>query len=160
MPAIPIRRVVTTHDSNGRAKVLFDGPAPRQVKFREGSDTTLIWVNEGLPASNAGDEDTSMQDIGTEIHNGAVFRIVDYTPGVVPRVHRTQSVDYAIIMSGTIWMELDDGAEVQLNAGDVLVQRGTIHNWVNKGPDMARVAFVIISAEPVQTAAGQLGAQG
>ena len=160
MPAIPIRRVVTTHDSAGRAKVLFDGDAPRQIKFREGSDTTLIWVSEGLPAINEGDEDSSLKDIGTEIANGAVFRIVDYSPGVAPRVHRTQSVDFAVVMSGQIWMELDDGEEVNLKAGDVLVQRGTIHNWVNRGTEICRIAFVIISSETVHGRDGELHAEG
>lgn len=160
MPQIPIRRVVTTHDASGRAKVLFDSNAPRQINFRKGSDTTLIWVADGLPAQNDGDEDTSMLDIGTATENGAVFRIVDFSPGVLPRVHRTQSIDFAVVMSGTIWMELDDGEEVVLNAGDVLVQRGTVHNWVNKGTEICRVAFVIISSEPVKTLAGKLEAHG
>lgn len=160
MPQIPIRRVVTTHDSAGRAKVLFDGDAPRQINFRPGSDTTLVWVADSLPASNAGDEDTSMLDIATAVDNGAVFRIVDFSPGVAPRVHRTQSIDFAVVMSGTIWMELDDGEEVVLNAGDVLVQRGTVHNWVNKGSEICRVAFVIISSDPIDTGSGTLDAHG
>ena len=160
MPQLPIRRVVTTHDSAGKAKILFDDDAPRQINFRPGSDTTLIWVADNLPASNAGDADTSLLDIGTAVENGAVFRIVDFSPGVAPRVHRTQSVDFAVVMSGTIWMELDDGEEVALHAGDVLVQRGTIHNWVNRGEDICRVAFVIVSSDPVAAAGGQLDAHG
>jgi len=160
MPAIPIRRVVTTHDSSGRAKVLFDGDAPRQLKFREGADTTLIWVSDSLPAKNFGDEDTSMMDIGTAVPSGAVFRIVDYSPGVGPRRHRTESIDFAVVMSGQICMELDDGEEVVLNAGDVLVQRGTVHNWVNPGPEICRMAFVILSAEKVHAADGELHAEG
>lgn len=160
MPQIPVRRVVTTHDPAGRAKVLFDGAAPRQINFREGSDTTLIWVVDSLPASNAGDVDTSLLDIGTAVERGAVFRIVDFSPGVVPRVHRTQSIDFAVVMSGKIWMELDDGEEVVLNAGDVLVQRGTIHNWVNRGTEICRVAFVILSSEPIETGQGKLDAHG
>lgn len=160
MPAIPLRRVVTTHDQSGRAKILFDGPAPRQIKFREGSDTTLVWVADGFPASNSGDEDTSAADIGTAISNGAVFRVVDFSPGVAPRVHRTQSIDFAVVISGRIWMELDDGEEVVLNSGDVLVQRGTVHNWVNRGNEICRVAFVILSAEPIATESGELHAHG
>jgi quercetin dioxygenase-like cupin family protein len=160
MPVLPIRRVVTTHDDAGRAKVLFDGPAPRHINFRKGSDTTLIWVADGLPASNEGDADTSMVDIGTAVDNGAVFRIVDFSPGVEPRVHRTQSIDFAVVISGTIWMELDDGVEVVLSAGDVLVQRGTVHNWVNRGTEICRVAFVILSSKPITTTGGGLHAHG
>jgi quercetin dioxygenase-like cupin family protein len=160
MPAIPIRRVVTTHDSDGRASVLFDGNAPRQIKFREGSDTTLVWVSEGLPASNVGVEDTSAMDIGTAIENGAVFRIVDYSPGVAPRRHRTQSIDFAVVMSGEIWMELDDGEEVNLKAGDVLVQRGTVHNWANRGTEVCRIAFVILASNPLHAGGGELHPEG
>jgi quercetin dioxygenase-like cupin family protein len=156
----PIRRVVTTHDSAGHAKLLFDGSAPRQIKFREGADTTLIWVAEGLPASNLGDEDTSTRDIGTAIESGAVFRVIDYAPGVGPRRHRTESIDFAVIMSGSISMELDNGAEVLLRAGDVLVQRGTIHNWINRGTEVCRIAFVILSSAPIRTLEGELRAEG
>lgn len=160
MPVIPIRRVVTTHDTAGRAKVLFDDVAPRNINFRKGSDTTLIWVADQLPASNEGDEDTSMLNIDTAVDSGAVFRIVDFSPGVAPRVHRTQSIDFAVVMSGSIWMELDDGVEVVLNAGDVLVQRGTVHNWVNRGSEICRVAFVIVSSKPITTGGGNLPAHG
>ena len=160
MPLIPIRRVVTTHDDSGRATVLFDSPAPRQINFREGSDTTLIWVTEGLPANNTGDNDTSELNIGTEIENGAVFRIVDFSPGVAPRRHRTESIDYAVVMSGEISMELDDGESVLLKAGDVLVQRGTIHNWVNNGTEVCRMAFVILSAKPFNVGDRELKAEG
>jgi hypothetical protein len=64
------------------------------------------------------------------LNHGTVFRVVEFGPVVAPRNHRTDSVDYAVVMSGEIDMELD-GNFVHLKAGDVLVQRGTIHNWVN-----------------------------
>ena len=81
-----------------------------------------------------------------------------YEPGVSPRNHRTDSIDYAVVISGAIDMELDDGVVVKLKAGDVLVQRGTIHNWVNRGTEACVIAFVLISAKPV-TAGGQAAAR-
>jgi quercetin dioxygenase-like cupin family protein len=75
--------------------------------------------------------------------------VVQYQPGVSPRNHRTDSIDCAVVMSGSIEMELDDGVTVKLKAGDLLVQRGTIHNWVNHGPEVCTIAFVLISAKPV-----------
>ena len=75
--------------------------------------------------------------------------IVECGPGVAPRNHRTDSVDYAVVMSGEIDMELDDSV-VHLKAGDVLVQRGTIHNWVNGGTQPCVIAFVLIDAKPVE----------
>jgi quercetin dioxygenase-like cupin family protein len=91
--------------------------------------------------------------------NGTVFRIVEYAPGVSPRVHRTDSIDYAVVMSGEIDMQLD-GSLVHLKAGDVLVQRGTIHNWVNNGTVPCVIAFVLVDAEPVTAGGKVLAASG
>src|SRR4029077_6747863 len=76
-----------------------------------------------------------------------------------PRNHRTESVDYAIVMSGEIVMEID-GATVHLRAGDVMVQRGTIHNWTNPGTEPCIIAFVLVAAKPVERAGKLLGATG
>ncbi len=76
--------------------------------------------------------DGAKQIIGTAMKERAVFRVIEYAPGVTPRNHRTDSIDFAVVMSGEIDMELDDEV-VRLKAGDVMVQRGTIHNWVNNG---------------------------
>jgi uncharacterized cupin superfamily protein len=61
-------------------------------------------------------------------------------------MHRTKSIDYAVVLSGEIDMLLDD-SEVHLKAGDVLVQQGTNHAWVNRGKENCRIAFVLIDAE-------------
>ena len=90
---------------------------------------------------------------------GTVFRIVEYQPGVAPRNHRTESLDYAVVLSGEIDMELD-GSAVHLRAGDVQVQRGTIHNWVNRGTEPCVIAFVLIAAKPVERAGRRLDAVG
>jgi quercetin dioxygenase-like cupin family protein len=84
-----------------------------------------------------------------------VFRVVQYDPGVAPRNHRTESIDYAVVLSGEIDMELD-GSAVHLRAGDVLVQRGTMHNWVNRGTKPCVIAFVLVAAKPME----RLGAVG
>jgi quercetin dioxygenase-like cupin family protein len=89
-----------------------------------------------------------------------VFRVVRYEPGVTPRNHRTDSIDYAVVISGAIEMELDDSVLVKLKAGDVLVQRGTIHNWINRGTEPCVVAFVLVSAKPVSANGKQLHAEG
>ncbi|MEI9925917.1 MAG: cupin domain-containing protein [Bradyrhizobium sp.] len=89
-----------------------------------------------------------------------MFRVVSYQPGVSPRNHRTDSIDCAVVISGEIDMELDDSVMVHLKAGDLLVQRGTIHNWVNHGPEVCNIAFVLISAKPVTATGGVLHAEG
>ena len=100
-----------------------------------------------------------MRKTGTSLDNGTVFRILELARGVSPRNHRTDSIDYAVIMSGEVDMELDD-TTVHLKAGDVLVQRGTIHNWVNRGTEPCVIAFVLIAAKPVTVGGKVLNAQG
>jgi quercetin dioxygenase-like cupin family protein len=88
-----------------------------------------------------------------------VFRVVQFMPGATPRNHRTDSIDYGIVISGQLDMELDVGT-VHLKAGDLVVQRGTIHNWVNKGTEPCVMAFVLIDAKPVAVAGKVLHAAG
>ena len=88
-----------------------------------------------------------------------MFYVVEFAPGVGPRNHRTDSIDYVVVMSGEIDMELEDSV-VHLRAGDVLVQRGTIHNWVNRGSGSCVIAFVLIDAKPVEAGGKVLNAVG
>ncbi len=105
--------------------------------------------SEGFPVDNDGNADTSGRKIGiSTIDNGTVFRVVSFGPGVTPRNHRTDTIDYATVISGEIDMELD-GTSVHLKAGDVLVQRGTLHNWVNNGTVPCVIAFAMIAAKSV-----------
>ncbi len=83
--------------------------------------------------------------------NGTILRVTRYGVGVGPRMHRTASnIDYVFVMSGSIDMEMDEGKVVHLNQGDILVQRGTIHNWVNPGPEHCIVAFVLMGSNTVE----------
>ena len=155
-----LRRVVTGHDDKGRAKVMIDEQVNNVFSPRPGAAFSVIWSCEGSPISNDGFEDPSKKTIPTSIDNGTVFRIVSYDPGVTPRNHRTDSIDYAVVMHGEIDMELDDGVVVHLKAGDVLVQRGTIHNWVNNGKVPCIIAFTLIAAKPVTVNGKPLNAHG
>ncbi|MFZ0194145.1 MAG: cupin domain-containing protein [Pseudolabrys sp.] len=157
--SINVRRVVTGHDDQGRAKVLIDETVKNVASQRPGALYSVIWSSEGFPANNDGDADPSGKKIGTTISDGTVFRIVSFGPGVAPRNHRTDSIDYAVVMSGEIDMELDVG-KVHLKAGDVLVQRGTIHNWVNTGSEPCVIAFTLVSAKSVTAGGKMLPAQG
>ena len=118
--SLNIRRVVTGHDDKGRAKVLIDEQVKNVIAPRPGALYSVIWSSEGFPVDNDGDVDPSAKKIATTIPNGTVFRIVSFGPGVAPRNHRTDSIDYAVVMSGEIDMDLD-GTTVHLKAGDVLI---------------------------------------
>jgi len=157
--SLSIRRVVTGHDEQGRAKVLVDEQVSNVISTRPGANSAVIWSSDTLPVDNDGDTDPSRKQIGTFIPGGSVFRVVSFGPGVAPRNHRTDSIDYAVVISGEIDMELDIGS-VHLKAGDVLVQRGTIHNWVNKSTAPCVIAFALVSAKPVTAGGKTLHAHG
>ena len=166
----PVRRVVTGH-RDGKAVVLFDSAAPNQ-KLRQASGvvSTLLWVTDEAPADIAGSSDRAAREIGVPPPpNGTIFRVVDFPPaagtrsreavlkemGVAdhdsarhPAMHRTRSVDYAVVLEGEIDMLLDD-SEVHLEAGDVVVQQGTNHAWVNRASGDCRIAFVLIDANGI-----------
>jgi mannose-6-phosphate isomerase-like protein (cupin superfamily) len=153
--SLQLRRVVTGHDANGRAVVKIDELVSNVTSRRPGHAATVVWTTEGYPVDNDGDGDAGKWDGVIPLPNGTVFRVIQYDPGVAPRMHRTDSIDYCVVMSGEIDMRLDD-EKVHLKAGDVVVQRGTIHDWVNNGTEPCLIAFVLIDAKPV----GNLKAQG
>jgi quercetin dioxygenase-like cupin family protein len=157
--ALQFRRVITGHDASGRAVVAIDEVAKNLVSSRPGATAGVVWTTEGFPVDNSGEEDAGLRKTGTTLDNGTVFRILELAPGVSPRNHRTDSIDYAVVMSGEVDMELDD-ATIHLKAGDVLVQRGTIHNWVNRGTEPCVIAFVLIAAKPVTIGGKVLRAEG
>ena len=171
-----IRRVVTGHDENGKAIVVMDGEASNvRIREASGIRSALFWVTDSTPADISGIADEADREIGVAPPQaGSIFRIVEFPPekdidgtldnkemmkemgldstagaGEKPRhpgMHRTESIDYAVIVTGEIDMLLDD-SEVHLKAGDFVVQRGTNHAWVNRGGEPCRIAFILIGAK-------------
>jgi quercetin dioxygenase-like cupin family protein len=158
--SLRLRRVVTGHDEHGKARVISDDVMTNIVQKRPGYSSSVAWSTESLPADNADGWDGAPHEVGNTVPNGAVLRVVRYEPGVAPRMHRTDSIDYAIVVSGEIDMQLDDDEEVHLAAGDVIIQRGTIHNWVNRGSEPCVIAFVLLGARPVAAGEQTLTATG
>src|SRR5262245_47937630 len=156
---LKIRRVITGHDHNGKAVVLIDEMSRNVISRRERHHSCVVWSTASFPVDNSGVGDESSRPVGAPPPEGTVFRIIEYGPGVAPRNHRTNTIDYAVVISGEIDMELDDDV-VHLRAGDVLVQRGTIHNWVNRGTEPCVIAFALIAAHPVVRSGKTLEAMG
>ena len=143
-----IRRIVTSHDAAGKAVVWIDGPATNH-RFPEPEVTsTLIWVTDEAPADYTGDADAGQRVLGTAPPAGGTrFCVIEFQPGNESHMHRTDTIDYVICMSGEIDIELDEST-VHMKAGDILVQRGTNHSWVNRGTAPARLAFVLLDGKP------------
>lgn len=172
-PPPGIRRIVTTHDPNGNAVVLSDGLAPNVGVRSSGIKSTLIWTTNSMPATYSNGDRGGVK-IGTGPAPGmTILRVVEFPPadashgnaesaavlaemGIAqpsgerrpprhPHMHATDSVDYAIVLEGEIDMLLDEG-EVHVKAGDILVQQGTNHAWVNRSAQPCKIAFVLIDS--------------
>ena len=168
-----IRRVVTKLDASGKAVVMIDERA-RLTAPRPPNYAANIWVTDKSLPDFSSTDDRGKAKIGlVPPKSGTAFRIVDFAPesqgeqptdmnhmmkivgpeapkkGLPPRhpmMHRTRTLDYAIILSGEIDMLLDD-SEVHLKAGDVLVQQATNHAWVNRSGKPCRVAFILMDSQ-------------
>ena len=173
----PIRRIVTGHNAQGKSIFVSDGPSPHVLTLPGAGDfgLTNLWVTDRAPASNEGSADAAARTIVLEPPaNGTIFRVVEFPPekrgGTFdrdaafsamgadhamdpdasrhPGMHKTSSVDYAIVLSGEIWALMDEG-ETLMRAGDTLVQRGTNHAWANRSDAPCLVAFILVNASPV-----------
>lgn len=169
------RRVVTGHDAGGKAIIESDTVAAQYLERpnRPGVRLTNFWLSDGTPAEYDGPTETCTGDF--ILHppaNGSVFRCVEFKPedpevlagldgraafaemgaaaNIVedarhPFMHRTDSLDYAIVLTGEIWMLMDAPEDdVLLKAGDVVIQRGTNHAWSNRGSETCIIAFVLV----------------
>ena len=147
--ALNVRRVVTANDESGKAVVWIDDKASNFRANRPGATSVLVWTTDSTPADLTDREDLGARSMSRPPpHHGTIFRIMELEPGNGQDMHVTPTIDYALVISGEIDMELDDGVEVHLKQGDVLVQRGTIHNWVNRGTEPCTLAFILIDASP------------
>jgi quercetin dioxygenase-like cupin family protein len=147
-----IRRVVSGHSAQGRSIVLIDELVETIEVAPDQAKVACLWSTEGWPADNNDDRDRSKLFRGTPSTSGSLFNVADFPPGCYFPPHRTLTLDYILVIAGSITLELDKPTTVTLNAGDLLVQRGTLHAWHNKSNDWARVAFVLAAAKPIEIA--------
>ena len=172
-----VRRVLTGHDSEGRSTIIADGLAAniKEMASMPGLALTDLWETSDAPADNDGHADAAARPVRLEPpKNGTILRVVEFPPdsqwrnradsreafksigaahttdksSADPMMHRTSTVDYAIVLKGEIYAVMERG-ETHLKAGDILVQRGTNHSWSVRGKEAAMVAFVLVSAKPL-----------
>jgi quercetin dioxygenase-like cupin family protein len=148
-----------------------------EVPAVPGLVVTDLWETTTAPADNSGDKDAVDRPVHLEpVSTGTICRVVEFPPDKSwqgkgdsvskaafeamgaghakdahssnPMMHKTASVDYAIVLEGEIWAVMDDG-ERRMSAGDVLIQRGTNHAWSNRTDKPALVAFILVGAKPL-----------
>lgn len=172
----PVRRVVTGEDAEGRSRVVEDGTVePFVSRVLGGAVFHRLWGTDATPAapgdgSVASDADFFPPPAGFRVvmftvppESRGTVKVLDPVtarrevdqrlPGLLdhmerdaPGFHRTATVDVVFVLEGEVWLELDDGDEVQLAAGACVVQNGTRHRWRNHGPDAARLLAVLVGA--------------
>jgi len=171
-------RFVTGLNDKGQSTVTIDDDAPNVMKVEgwPGAYVSELWVTDSCPVDNSGDTDTSLRPIQHEpTPLGSIFRVAEFpseTSGGIdsraafnqigtrnkpsdedigkhPTMHYTDSIDYVIVISGEMHMQMEDGEEVLLRQGDCVVQRGTKHAWVNRSGKPCVIAAVLIDAEPL-----------
>jgi quercetin dioxygenase-like cupin family protein len=143
-----IRRIVTGHDASGKAMVWKDAVqsgAPTPVDKISGK---LIWATDETPYDYARDEDMAERKLGIAPPAGGTrFSVIEIQPGNAAYMHRTDTIDYIVCVAGEIDMQLTEET-VKMRAGDVMVQRGTDHAWINRGSVAARIAVVLVDGKP------------
>lgn len=143
-----IRRVVTGHSSDGQAIFSSDESFETIIIPSGDAAMTTIWTTATVPADCNDETDGRNRDTGTTLKGGSVIRIVDMLPNASSPMHRTSSIDYGIILSGKIELELDNQVFKTIEAGEIIVQRGTIHQWRNPSKDeICRIVFVLTEAK-------------
>ncbi len=143
---LPIpRRIVTGHDEAGRSVVLSDGPTPTTESLDNGAAFHEIWATADTPAPISATEPVEPTARPLQVApdpRGTIVHVIDMPPGSVAPMHRTQTIDYGVVLDGEVDLELDDGSVLTMTRGDVVVQRGTTHAWHNRSATPARLFFV------------------
>jgi quercetin dioxygenase-like cupin family protein len=148
-PLPKFRRVVTAHDADGKPVIWIDGDATNHKFPSERISSTLMWSTDATPTRLLGDDDEGARILGSAPpQNGTRFTMMEFEPGNAGHLHRTDTVDYVICVAGEIDMFLDDTRFVTVRAGDVVIQRGTDHAWVNRSDRPCRLAVVLVDAVP------------
>ncbi len=114
-------------------------------KMQPAVSVANLWLNT-LPPSLDGADPTQRDFPVLPSGGGAVFRILELAPATAPHMHKTETIDYVVVLAGTVSMLLDDGTELAMKPHDVMIQRATVHGWANRGSEPCRFATVVIDA--------------
>ena len=143
-----MKRVVTGHNQDGKSEFVSKGEAPRVVTSEHGNQITYCWGTQRTPVVPAtGGDPTPAMSSHFPSPGGTSFFIVEFAGNSESRMHSTDTVDYAMVVAGEIWLALEDGAEMHLTLGDCVVQNGTRHAWYNRKPEPCVMVATMVAAE-------------
>jgi quercetin dioxygenase-like cupin family protein len=145
-----IRRIVTGHDAQGRSLISDDSLIESHPgKMDAAINIADLWLN-ALPPSLDGADPAKSDFPVLPSNGGAVFRVLELMPGTAPHMHKTATIDYIVVLAGTLSMLLDDGTELAMKPHEVMIQRATVHGWANRGNEPCRFATVVVDAAGAQ----------
>ncbi len=148
---------ITSHNGAGKA-IIHTSEKPKATLYPEHRfASTNLYVTTAMPVDLNDDIDLKQSQnvissgkLGVVQSKGTVIRYADFAPSSKGFIHRTQSLDYGIVMEGSIVLELDDGNTTLMSRGDIAIQRATMHGWHNpSGTEWARLLFVLQDCEPL-----------
>ena len=145
----PMRRIITTEDASGKSYVLADGPSANAYELN-GSRVVRLWETSQLPVPIPVDK-----DYGADAQNGYRAGFVgssvyyaDLPVGSdlddVP-MHKLESMDYIVLLEGEVDLVLDGGKRIPMKRGELLIQAGNNHSWINTGNTPARLLCIILT---------------
>jgi mannose-6-phosphate isomerase-like protein (cupin superfamily) len=171
------RRVVTGRGKDGKAAFLSDAPATRTVSWEPGGEPAIswIWASEDVPEVSSAEGDPAADFTSFFPGPGGTRFMIETFPagfgvddldrldGYLERIqasgvefvatvqdgtlHASSTVDFAVVLSGQIMLELDPGVDTILGPGDCVVQNGVPHSWRNTGTEPCTLAFVVVGAK-------------
>lgn len=156
-PLRPVTRHITGHNAEGKAVIYWSSPGEWESFEANDMAFDVVYTTSQFPADLNDDADVVAHEkvmksgqLGLVRPRGTVCRIVDFAPNNRCVVHRTQSLDYGIVLEGQVQMVLEEGEPVLMQRGDVAVQRATMHGWRNPSEtEWARMIFVLQDCLPL-----------
>ncbi|KAI2464104.1 hypothetical protein F4781DRAFT_425803 [Annulohypoxylon bovei var. microspora] len=150
------RMVVTTHSEDGKSVFHSDRVLETFSPFGPGTSSfTVFDARSSVPVNNMEEPKDLQKTLPRVSPSGVIFCITNMAPNRIAPMHRTVSLDYAVVLSGEIVLTLDSGEEKTIKAGEFIVQQGVNHSWHNRTNEVCRIAVVMVGSEKVKLANGE-----
>jgi hypothetical protein len=168
------RRVVTGHREGKAVILSDERRPPYRFRTNPGFEQSYVWAASGIAEADPATVDATVETSALPAAGGSLVHIVTFPPSAASaeshfnpmeigqeylarlpglaetfehdgsQMHATNTLDYAIILDGDLWLEMDDAKIVKLSPGDVIVQQATRHGWRNHGDKPATIAFIML----------------